>query len=204
MSRWSGRAGVALLALALLACGEWHSVQSAPLTASGQAASLPPDSLYQIDGAWQDENGEPVRLDLWRGHVTAVVLFFGTCEASCPALVHELQRIDAALPQPARSDLRALLVTIDPERDTSEALRAYARAHDLPVDRWRLLRGDDAALRTLAAALGVRYRRLASGQFSHSLQISFLDRDGVLARRVERLGEPVDALALLVAAEEEG
>jgi protein SCO1/2 len=188
-----------LLCVALLACGDWRG---APTGAPLEAERLPADSLYQIDGDWQDERGEGVRLDLWRGHVTAVVLFFGTCEATCPALVHELQRIETELPEDARAQLRALLVTIDPERDTSEALAAYAREHGLPVDRWRLLRGDAASVRTLAAALGVRYRRLPGGQFNHSLQIAFLDRDGAIAHRVERLGEPVDAAALLLAEED--
>jgi protein SCO1/2 len=182
-----------LLCAALLACGESRAVVPAA------AAPLPAESLYRLDDAWQDERGETLRLDLWRGHPTAVVLFFGTCEEACPAIVHELQRIEAELPASTRAELRALLVTIDPERDTSAALLTYARESELPLDRWRLLRGDGVAVRTLAAALGVRYRRLPSGQFSHSLQITFLDRDGVIAGRVERLGEPVEAVARLLA-----
>lgn len=201
MSAWIRGWTALLLGMALLACGEWRAAGSAPSGVPDEAELAPADSVYQIDDLWEDDRGERVQLDLWRGHLTAVVLFFGTCEGTCPALVHELQRIESSLPRSERSQLRALLVTIDPERDTSEALRAYAREHDFPTDRWRLLRGDPAAVRTLAAALGVRYRQLASGQFSHSLQITLLHPDGTIARKVEQLGRPVDSLAMLLAAE---
>jgi protein SCO1 len=193
---------VCVLLIAAISCGERRAptpvVPSAGAANSGPAKALPGASLYQLDADWQDQHGDHVKLDLWRGSVVAVVLFFGTCESACPALVHDLTRIEAELPHSALDRLRALLVTIDPQHDGIEQLAAYARDEDLPVERWRLLRGDDAAVRELAAALGVRYRRLPNGQFSHSMQIAFLDPEGVIVHRIERLGQPAEAVVHLL------
>ena len=49
--------------------------------------------------------------------------------------------------------------------DTPERLKAYAEDHGLDPAHWTLYHGDEKAVRELAAALGVRYRRDASGGF---------------------------------------
>jgi protein SCO1/2 len=85
-------------------------------------------------------------------------------------------------------------VSIDPEHDTPEALRALARARGLDPSRWRLLGAPDDTVREVAAVLGIRYRRLADGSFNHSSVITLLDRAGVIQARVEGLGQPADAL----------
>jgi len=68
--------------------------------------------------------------------------------------------------------------SIDSANDTPERLKAYAGDHGLDLANWTLYHGDDKAVRALAAALGVRYRRDASGGFDHSAIISLLDEDG--------------------------
>jgi protein SCO1 len=199
------RAGwqVCALLIAGISCGDGRApvgpVPHVDAETPGPSTSLPGASLYELDADWQDQRGSHVKLDLWRGNVVAVVLFFGTCESACSALVHDLTRIESELPEPARARLRALLVTIDPERDGIEQLADYARHESLPEERWRLLRGDEPAVRELAAALGFRYRRLPTGQFSHSMQIVFLDPEGVVVHRIERLGQSAEDVARVLA-----
>jgi cytochrome oxidase Cu insertion factor (SCO1/SenC/PrrC family) len=49
-----------------------------------------------------------------------------------------------------------------------------------------LFNGDEKAVRELAAVLGVRYRRDASGGFDHSAIISILDADGrIVAQQLD-------------------
>ena len=43
--------------------------------------------------------------------------------------------------------------------DTPERLKLYAEGHGLDAGRWTLLTADDDALRELAQALGIAYRR---------------------------------------------
>ncbi|MBV9890525.1 MAG: SCO family protein [Rhizobacter sp.] len=71
-----------------------------------------------------DADGKPRSLDDWRGKV--VVVFFGytQCPDVCPTTLAELAQIRTMLG--AQGDrLETVFVTIDPERDTPEVLKAY-------------------------------------------------------------------------------
>jgi protein SCO1/2 len=57
-----------------------------------------------------------------------------------------------------------------------------------------LARCDERTAREVAAALGVQYRRLASGEFNHSSTIELLDADGRIAARSGQLGSVDPAL----------
>jgi len=122
-------------------------------------------------------------------------MFYGTCEYACPVLVHDVQRLEAELPEDVRDQLRVLLVTFDPERDTPERLAEYAAQKALPLERWRLLRGDPQQVLELAAALDVKYRDVGGGNFSHTMRISLLDTQGQIAQRLDGLEKPLQTLA---------
>ena len=72
---------------------------------------------------------------------------------------------------------------------------------------WTLLRGGPDEVRTLAAALGVRYRPADGGGFAHSNLITVLDHAGRVAGQVEGLGVAPSAVLPAVAvalAQQEG
>ena len=175
------------------------TVVTAPADAQHQhhaAPAAPPrsDSVYELSASLVDQDGKTVRLDLFRGHPVLISMFYTSCRDACPLLVADLKRIERGLPASTRADLRVVLVSLDPEHDTPEALRALARAHGLDTSRWRLLRAPDDTVRDVAAVLGIRYRRLPDGGFNHSSVITLLDSSGVILTRVEGLGQPTDAV----------
>jgi protein SCO1 len=71
-----------------------------------------------------DADGKPRSLGDWRGKV--VVVFFGytQCPDVCPTTMAELAQIRTMLGS-AGDRLQTVFVTIDPERDTPEILKAY-------------------------------------------------------------------------------
>ncbi|MDH5566114.1 MAG: SCO family protein [Myxococcales bacterium] len=160
----------------------------------GGDAPLADRSVYQLADPWVQANGEAFRLAQLRGHPVLVLLFYGTCEHACPILVHDLQRLDAALDPEQRVAVRYLLVSFDPERDTPERLAAYAREHGLDPPRWTLLHGDPDQIRALALVLGIRYRPTGDGGFSHTSRITLLDREGVVRAQIDGLERPQEPL----------
>ena len=66
-------------------------------------------------------------------------------------------------------------------------LQKAAQAHGCDA-RWTLARCDERTAREVAAALGIQYRRLASGEFNHSSTIELLDHEGRIAARSGQLG----------------
>jgi protein SCO1 len=152
--------------------------------------SPPRGSLYELSARLVDQEGTGVGLDLFRGHPVLISMFYASCGDACPLLVAEIQRIETELPPSVRADVRVVLVSLDPARDTPDALQAFARARHIDESRWRLLRAPDDTVREVAAALGQKYRRLSDGSFNHSSLITLLDVSGSIVTRVEGIGKP--------------
>jgi protein SCO1 len=137
-----------------------------------------------------DHTGKPRRLEDFRGK--AIVLFFGFthCPDVCPTTLAE---VAAALRQlgPDAERVQVLLVTVDPERDTQDALAKYVTAFD---PRFLGLRGDAAATQRAAKEFKIYYEKRKSGEsytVDHSGQTYVLDPQGRLRLliRPERIGQ---------------
>jgi protein SCO1/2 len=150
------------------------------------------DSIYHLSGVFKDQTGTDVRLDVERGHPVLMSMFYASCTDTCPLLIAELHRIEVSLPPGLRGDVRIVLVSVDPQRDTPAALQKLVDRHRVDQARWRFLTGPDAAVREVAAVLGVRFRRLSTGVINHSSVIAVLDRDGAIDTRIEGItpGDP--------------
>ncbi|WP_417796997.1 SCO family protein [Stutzerimonas nitrititolerans] len=72
-----------------------------------------------------NQDSEPVQVDQLDGKWT--LLFFGYtfCPDICPATLAELRQLRSQLPDEVREQLRPVLVSVDPARDTPEQLKQY-------------------------------------------------------------------------------
>lgn len=72
-----------------------------------------------------DQDGETVKLDELKGQWT--LLFFGYtfCPDICPTTLAELRQLNGMLPDAVRAELRTILVSVDPNRDTPAQLKEY-------------------------------------------------------------------------------
>jgi protein SCO1/2 len=161
---------------------------------SMEAAPPRGDSIYALSASLVDQRGRAVGLNVFRGHPVLISMFYASCPDACPLLIADLQRIERELPPRIRADLRIVLVSLDPGRDTPDALLALARARHVDESRWRLLRAPEDTVREIAALLGIKYRRLPDGNFNHSSVITLLSPDGAIVARDEAIGGPHEAL----------
>lgn len=182
------------IALAVAACG--RTAPPAPVSdaAPTDRGPLPSDSLYLLDGPLLDQAGATTGLGRYRGHPTLVSMFYASCPAACPMLIADLHRIEAAVDEETRRDLRVLLVSFDPDTDTPAALSALAAERGVDTARWTLATAPPDDVRTLAAVLGISYRRLETGHYNHSAVITLLDGEGRPLARVDGLNQPADPL----------
>jgi uncharacterized membrane protein YozB (DUF420 family)/cytochrome oxidase Cu insertion factor (SCO1/SenC/PrrC family) len=87
------------------------------------------------------------RADL-EGRITVADFIFTSCSAQCPRVSAEMAKLQTfALPRWPR--VRLISLTVDPERDTPQALAEYARGFSADPDRWWFLTGPPAALDAL-------------------------------------------------------
>jgi protein SCO1 len=148
-------------------------------------------SLYQLDSTWTNDFGQPLKLGTFRGRVQVVAMFFASCTYACPINLHDMQRIENGLPTSLRTNVGFALITIDPERDTPQALHAFRTTRKLPADRWTFLCGSPDDTLELAALLGVKFKREASGQFAHSNLITILNPEGEVMHQLTGLNQDI-------------
>lgn len=164
---------------------------------SSSAPVWPSQSIYNLNAALVSQSGQSHGLDVYRGHAVLITMFYGSCPAACPLLIDTARAVERAVTPQQRKQLRVLMISIDPERDTTAALAALAKARNIDLTRWTLAHTDDATVRKLAAVLNIQYRKVADGQFSHSSILSVLSRQGEVLQQSSTLGS---ADAALVAA----
>lgn len=157
--------------------------------ATGRAAEHdPPQSLYHLDARLIDQAGKKHGLDVYRGHPVLITMFYSSCQATCPLIIDTLRVTERALSPEQRANLRVLMVSFDPQRDTPAALHEVAEERHVDGTRWTLAHADAATVRTLAALLNIQYRQLPSGEFNHSAVITLLSPKGEILATTSSLG----------------
>jgi protein SCO1/2 len=70
---------------------------------------------------------------------------FTRCPSICPDLTRHMKEVDQAV-KAANKKLGLVSISVDPENDTPEVLRAYAKKYGADVDNWAFLTGDFATI----------------------------------------------------------
>lgn len=151
---------------------------------------------YAQNFALVDFNGKPRTLADFKGKV--VVLFFGftQCPDVCPTTMSELAQIKQSLGADG-DKVQGLFVSIDPERDTPEVLRAYMTGFDPSF--LGLYAGSPEQLAELARKFKIYYKRVdgktpGSYTMDHTAASYVYDPQGNL-RLYTRYGSGTEALA---------
>ncbi len=172
--------------VALAGCGS-----EKPQWALKDISGLMPPLQFTLTG----ESARTVRADDFQGKVT--LLFFGytNCPDVCPTTLTTLSRSLDEL-GPEAKEVRVLFVTVDPERDTVEALRKYT---DFFGSEFVGLRGDEKQLQALAKRYRVAYSRGepdANGDYpvTHSSAVFIFDREGQ-ARLLAKASDGAEEIA---------
>lgn len=127
-----------------------------------------------------DHDGQPFTLASLAGRHSLVYFGFLHCKVICPRSLAKLATIHDAL-GPDQNNVRVLYVTVDPERDTPEAMRAFLE------DRYPAftgLTGLPAAIDRAKQSLKVFSQRVAdpddAGNYlmPHTAWVYLVDSDG--------------------------
>lgn len=79
---------------------------------------------FSADGTMLDHNGTPRSIKDFAGKIVVVFFGFVQCPDVCPTTMAELAEVKKLLGKDSNK-LQALLITIDPERDTLPVLKGY-------------------------------------------------------------------------------
>ena len=144
-----------------------------------------------------DQNGGEITEAAFRGAPSAVFFGFTYCPEVCPTTLFELDGWLKQLGDEGK-DIRAWFVTIDPERDTPEAVATYVGNVS---DRITGISGEPDKVWAMAKSFGIYWKKveLDGGDYTmdHTASILLLDRAGDFAGTIAYGENPDNAIAKL-------
>ena len=178
-----------------------NSTTPAPPYDPGAALTLPhgealqAGSIYDIDSTWKDANSETVQLSDLSGEVRVIAMGYTSCKYACPRLIFDMRSLrDKVIAASAdvekeSADVGFVFVSIDPENDTPEKLKAYAELNEFAdSDDWLMLTGEEDSVLELAVVLGMKYLKADETDFAHSNIITVLNTEGHIVHQQFGLG----------------
>jgi protein SCO1 len=173
------------LMLLLLAPGALFAhVPDSPKNALKTATAV---DIKAPDFVLVNQNGQPFDSTRLRGKVIVLNFIFTTCTDVCPLFTANLAQLQRRLNERHGADLFFVSVTTDPEVDSAEVLKAYARRFGSDFKNWAFLTGSETQLKKVWNGFGVRVIRKDRGLVQHTSLTTVIDRRGL--RRFDYLGE---------------
>lgn len=169
---------ILISALSLFSCKENKEQQ----TESKKAEN---GSIFVLDSKWQNQDGKELQLKDLKGKNLVMVMIFTSCQTACPILVADMQKIESKIDKNKLKETTMVLVSIDPENDTPEVLKAYAQQRNMYGEPWLFLRSDKESVRELANVLAVKYKKISPIVFSHSNIITVFNKKGEMVNQTE-------------------
>lgn len=152
-----------------------------------------PDLAFSLTG----DDGKPLDASAFKGMTTLVYFGYTHCPDVCPETMARLMQVIAKLGEHEARNVRILFVSVDPARDTPQALHDYVGAFD--AEHARGLTGTQRQIESLARRYRVAYqmeKRDPKGNYevTHSSAVYIFDSQG-RARLLATDHDSPDAIA---------
>ena len=122
----------------------------------GDAAAEEKARKFFTDLEVIDQDGKRLRFysDVLKDRVVLISFIFTNCQDACPMVAQKLKQTRSLMVDSIRDDVWFITLSVDPERDTPEAMKEFARKQKLDESRWIFLTGDKPNIDTLISKLG--------------------------------------------------
>lgn len=150
-----------------------------------------------VGGPFQlsDQNGQTVTENSLKGRPTLIFFGFTHCPDICPTSLFEISEVLRAMGKKA-DRVNAYFVSVDPERDTREAMKDYLSSFDPHL---KGLTGNPDAVAKVISGYRVYAKKvpLKDGDYTmdHTALIYLMDRDGKFVAPFNMKRKPEEAAA---------
>lgn len=169
---------IAFLVMALMAgwaiSNVWNAERAAP-----RYALVLPEPMALDDFHLTDQDGKPFDRRSFSGQWTLLFFGFTHCPDICPATLQQLSMARQSLQEAGQTVPQIVLVSVDPDRDTPDLLRAYVEHFGDGVTG---VVGPVNEIENLARTLGVYFEKMPSEtedySVAHSAHVMLIDKSG--------------------------
>lgn len=139
-------------------------------------------------------DGREVRLSDYRGTPLLISMIFTSCHHVCPTTTkHLLNASEAAQEILGDNSFNIISIGFDTVNDTPDAMRAFARQQGIDAENWQFLSATPETIAGLSEELGFQFFTSPRG-FDHLVQVSMIDRQGVVYSQVYDINFKLPAL----------
>lgn len=139
---------IVLWALAILAAGVFFASRMRQRPADVDMPVLEPIGTVP-EFALTNQDGQTVTLDTLRGQPWIADFIFTRCGGPCPIMTSKMAGLQEKLP----GSIKLVSFSVDPEFDTPEVLKSYAKKFNADESRWHFLTGTKDAIFALARGM---------------------------------------------------
>lgn len=131
--------------------------------------------------AFTNQDGKVITQDDVNGKIRVVEYFFTTCKGICPRMNENIVKVYEAFK--GNDDVKILSHTVDPRKDTVQAMKAYSLRFDADAKQWMFLTGSKKELYEMAyhdylvTAADSSVKEI-DAQFIHTDKLVLVDKSG--------------------------
>jgi protein SCO1/2 len=139
----------------------------------------------------QDQEGRTLEAERLAGKLVVLSFMFTSCPSICPEQARALAEVQRGLSPEVLARVRFLSISIDPETDTPERLKSFAKANGADLASWSFAVGTPEATTRLSSRLSVFDPRAQGPRpGDHGTALYLFDDRGQLRQRYA--GAPLD------------
>lgn len=130
-----------------------------------------------------DQDGQPLTSEDLRGAITLYNFSYSNCRPPCPDTTAVMQAVAQRLPTVDTRGVPVRLVTlsVDPQRDTAEVLRAFGARYGADFAQWRFATAEVGRLKYLiGGGFGIYYQMRPDETLVLDPAFMLVDGDGLL------------------------
>ena len=154
----------------------------------GKLINIGPAPAFKLT----DQNKKSISNADYSGKVYVIEFFFATCPSICPIMNRHMIEIQNKFF--GNPNFGQASITIDPEKDTPEALKEHAQLLGVKSSSWHFLTGNKQYIYDIANKgfnLYAGENSKVNGGFEHSGLFALIDKKGNIRCRKDEYGNPI-------------
>ena len=154
------------------------------------------ESLKDLQTVWlSTENKETSVVSATANSYALVAMVYTGCAHACPLTIAKIQSILKDFEKNKITNMKVILASFDVKNDRPDKLKLYKADKKLSFEQWKFLSAvNDDSARELSVVLGISYKDLDDGDFSHSNVITLISPQGEILSSINNLNSGSEVL----------
>jgi len=127
-----------------------------------------------------NQEGRAFRFEKLKGKLVLASFIYTSCPDVCPLITANMKAVQEKLKSTERRSVHFISITTDPEIDSPEVLKAYAKRYGVDFSNWSFLTGTLEELKPIWKNFGVKVERRERGLINHTSLTALIDAEGVM------------------------